>query len=143
LRAGYARVFGSQIPRVSRIARDVTADLRAAATCGECSRSRQLSRYFHDTCEKCCFAPLLDMEDVSQFYVLDGRFACLILQNDWWLSQIAISPKPGFSLRFRRCVLVNNRMVLGVCSSQLPAWVFPRRMKLHFVDHRLLCAGLE
>jgi hypothetical protein len=48
------------------------------------------------------------MDDVSHVYVLGGRFACLILQNDWWLGHIAISPKPGFLLRFRRRVFVNN-----------------------------------
>jgi hypothetical protein len=57
--------------------------------------------------------PLLDMDDVSKFYVLGGRFVCLILQNDWRLNQIAISPKPGFSLCFRRCVFVNNCMISG------------------------------
>jgi hypothetical protein len=55
---------------------------------------------------------LLDMDDVSHFYV-GGKFACLILKNDWWLRNIAISPKHGFLLRFRRRVFVNIRMVLG------------------------------
>jgi hypothetical protein len=76
-------------------------------------------------------------------HFLGGRFAGLILQNVWWLGQIAISPKHWFSLRFRRCVFVNNRMILRVCSSQLPVWVFPRRMKLYSVGHRLLFAGLK
>jgi hypothetical protein len=105
--------------------------------------SRRLSRHYHDTWEKCSFVALLDIDDVSSFYVLCGRLACLIQQNDWCLSQIAISPKPWFSLCFRRCVFVNNRMILGGFSSQLPAWVFPRRMKLYIVDHRLPCAGQQ
>jgi hypothetical protein len=83
------------------------------------------------------------MDGVSHCAFLGGRFAGLILQNVWWLSQIAISPKPWFSLRFRRCVFANNRMILRVCYSQLPVWVFPRRMKPYLVGHRLLFAGLK
>jgi hypothetical protein len=72
---------------------------------------------YRDSCPEtsttsvCCFAALLDMDDASHFYVLVGRFAGLILQNHWWLSQFAISPKPWFSLRFRRCGVFNNRMI--------------------------------
>jgi hypothetical protein len=42
----------------------------------ECSISRQLSRYYHDTCEKCSFVALLVMDGVSHFYVLEWS-ACL------------------------------------------------------------------
>jgi hypothetical protein len=33
------------------------------------------------------------LDDVSHLYILGGIFARLILQNDLWLSHIAISPK--------------------------------------------------
>jgi hypothetical protein len=61
-----------------------------------CSISRQLSRYYHDTCEKCSFVALLDMGGVSNFMFWSGALVCLILQNHWWLNQIAISPKSLF-----------------------------------------------
>jgi hypothetical protein len=41
-----------------------------------CSISRQLSRCYHATCEKCSFVALLDMDGVSHFYVLEWS-ACL------------------------------------------------------------------
>jgi hypothetical protein len=61
-----------------------------------------------------------------------------ILDKTGLVSQIAISPKPSFSLCFRRHGFVNNRMALGFFTAQLPAWGFPRPMKLYLVDHRLL-----
>jgi hypothetical protein len=42
--------------------------------------SRQLSRYYHDTCEKCSFVALLDMDGVSHFMFWSGALVCLILQ---------------------------------------------------------------
>jgi hypothetical protein len=60
-----------------------------------CSISRKLSRYYHDTCEKCSFVALLDMDGVF-FVFWSGTHVCLILQNHWWLNQIAISPKSFF-----------------------------------------------
>jgi hypothetical protein len=37
----------------------------ALLSLGNSSISRQLSRYYHDMCEKCSFAALLDMDGVS------------------------------------------------------------------------------
>jgi hypothetical protein len=66
---------------------------------GVCSISRQLSRYYHDTCEKCSFVALLDMGGVSHFYVLEWS-ACL---SDPAKS-LVVEPDRNFSkiLVFRR-----------------------------------------
>jgi hypothetical protein len=64
-----------------------------------CSISRQLPRYYHDTCEKWSFVALLDMDGVSHFYVLEWS-TCL---SDPAKS-LVVEPDRNFSkiLVFRR-----------------------------------------
>jgi hypothetical protein len=61
-----------------------------------CSISRQLSRYYHGTCEKCSFVACWTRTVFLIFMFWSGALVCLILQNHWWLNQIAISPKSLF-----------------------------------------------
>jgi hypothetical protein len=67
----------------------------------KCSISRQLSRYYHDTCEKRSFVALRDMDGVSHFWI---GGACL---SDPAKS-LVVEPHRNFSK-----ILVFRRVFLG------------------------------
>jgi DDE superfamily endonuclease len=49
-------------------------DMDLYAGSGICSISRELSRYYHDTCEKCSFVALLDMDGVFLCFGVEPLF---------------------------------------------------------------------
>jgi hypothetical protein len=70
-----------------------------------CSISRELSRYYHDTCEKCSFVALLDNGRCFFFYVLEWSpclsdpAKSLVVEPDRQISKILVF-RPVFGAVF-------------------------------------------